>query len=133
MLFKFCSNYRTCWFLHTPLTPETYHIVNSDTLSLMKSDAYVINTARGPIVDEDALADAIADGHLAGAGLDATEIEPLPKRSPLWDQENIIITQHASALTPELYEGRRLVFINNLRRFVNDEPLEHICDKTAGY
>ena len=116
-----------------PYIPATHHMINAVRIRSMKRGSRIIVISRGGIVDEDALADAIADGHLAGAGLDATEIEPLPKGSPLWDQENIIITQHASALTPELYEGRRLVFINNLRRFVNDEPLEHICDKTAGY
>jgi len=109
-----------------PYIPDTHHVIGAQRIRSMKRGSRVIVISRGGIVDEDALADAIADGHLAGAGLDATEIEPLPKGSPLWDQEQIIITQHASALTPELYEGRRVVFIDNLRRFVNGEPLEHI-------
>jgi phosphoglycerate dehydrogenase-like enzyme len=116
-----------------PYIPATHHVIDAVRIRAMKRGSRIIVISRGGIVDEDALADAIADGHLAGAGLDATEIEPLPKGSTLWDQENMIITQHASALTPELYEGRRLVFIDNLRRFVNDEPLQHICDKSAGY
>ena len=82
---------------------------------------------------EDALAAALADGHLAGAGIDATEIEPLPADSPIWDQEYVIVSQHASALSPEMYEGRRVIFIENLRRFISGEPLQHVCDKAAGY
>ena len=80
--------------LHTPLTPETYHIVNSDTLSLMKSDAYVINTARGPIVDEDALLAALMDKKIAGAALDVFEQEPPDPDNPLLHLENVIVTPH---------------------------------------
>ncbi len=100
---------------------------------MMKPGARVIVISRGGIVEENALGEALKSGHLAGAGIDATEVEPLPKDSPLWDQENIILTQHASALTPELFEGRRLVFIDNLRRFIKGVPLQNICDKKLGY
>ena len=116
-----------------PYIAATHHLIDERRIRLMRRGARIIVISRGGIVVEDALAAALADGHLAGAGIDATEVEPLPADSPLWDQENIIITQHASALTPEMYEGRRQVFIENLRRFIAGEPLENVCDMQAGY
>ncbi len=84
-------------------------------------------------MDEAVLIDALRSGHLAGAGLDVTEIEPLPPESPLWELENVIISPHASAMSPEMYEGRRQIFIENLRRYLSGEALLYICDKKAGY
>ncbi|HJM53112.1 MAG TPA: C-terminal binding protein [Dehalococcoidia bacterium] len=80
--------------LHTPLTPETHHLVDSDTLALMKPDAYVINTSRGPIVDEDALLAALMDKKIAGAALDVFEQEPPDPDNPLLHLENVIVTPH---------------------------------------
>jgi D-3-phosphoglycerate dehydrogenase len=85
------SDYLT---LHTPLNPETRHIVNSDTLALMKPDAYVINTARGPIVDENALLAALMDKKIAGAALDVFEQEPPDADNPLLHLDNVIVTPH---------------------------------------
>ena len=116
-----------------PLIPATRGLIDARRLALMKPGSYVVIISRGGIVEEAALSDALASSHLAGAGIDATEIEPLPQGSPLWDLENVMITQHASALSPELYEGRRQVFKDNLAKFLNGEPLEHVCDKSAGY
>ena len=80
--------------LHVPLTAETHHIVNSDTLNLMKPDSYVINTARGPVVDEDALLAALMDKKIAGAALDVFEQEPPDPDNPLLHMENVIVTPH---------------------------------------
>lgn len=80
--------------LHVPLTAETHHIVNSDTLHLMKPDSYVINTARGPVVDEDALLAALMDKKIAGAALDVFEQEPPDPDNPLLHMENVIVTPH---------------------------------------
>jgi len=80
--------------LHTPLNPETHHLVNSETLALMKPDSYVINTSRGPVVDEDALLAALMDGKIAGAALDVFEQEPPDPDNPLLHLENVIVTPH---------------------------------------
>ena len=80
--------------LHTPLTNETRHLINSEALSKMKPTAVLINTARGPIVDLDALYEALKQNRIFGAGLDVTEPEPLPPDSPLLTLDNIVITPH---------------------------------------
>ena len=80
--------------LHTPLTNETRHLINSEALSKMKPTAVLINTARGPIVDPDALYEALKHNRIFGAGLDVTEPEPLPADSPLLTLDNIVITPH---------------------------------------
>jgi D-2-hydroxyacid dehydrogenase (NADP+) len=82
-----------------PHTPETEGMFSTPEFDLMRSDAYLVNVARGPIVDEDALADAIDAGDIAGAGLDVFEEEPLPEDSPLWDFEEVIISPHRASAT----------------------------------
>jgi glyoxylate reductase len=89
--------------IHTPLTPETHHLIDADALARMKPTAILVNTARGPIVDQDALAEALREGRLAGAGLDVTTPEPLPEGHPVWTAPRIVITSH-SADTPEMTE-----------------------------
>ena len=81
--------------IHTPLLPATRHLFNADVFRKMKPTAYLINTARGPIVDEAALAAALDQGHIAGAALDVMEQEP-PGSSPLFGRDNIIVTPHTS-------------------------------------
>ena len=80
--------------LHCPLTPETQHLINSRTLSLMKTDALLINTGRGPLIDDAALATALNEGTIAGAGLDVLSIEPPPAGNPLFSARNCLITPH---------------------------------------
>ena len=116
-----------------PIIDETRHSINSRRMELMPKGSYIVVISRGGIVDENALASAINSGRLAGAGIDATEVEPLPQDSPLWDLDEVFISPHASALTPALYEGRRRVFRNNLRRFLAGAPLKGMCDQTLGY
>jgi D-3-phosphoglycerate dehydrogenase / 2-oxoglutarate reductase len=86
--------------IHTPLLPATRHLFNADVFRRMKPTAYLINTARGPIVDEAALAAALDQGHLAGAALDVMEQEP-PSGSPLFGRDNVIITPHTSFYSEE--------------------------------
>ena len=122
------------WFVVTaPLTAQSRGLIDRRRIGLMKPTASVIVISRGGIVDEDALTDALRQGRLAGAGIDATAIEPLPQESPLWDLDNLILSPHASALTPQMYEGRRQIFRENLRRFLSNQPFLYVCDKRAGF
>lgn len=85
--------------LSCPLTPDTTHLINADTLALVSSDAYLVNVARGPVVDEPALIDALADKRLAGAALDVFEVEPLPLDSPLRSLPNVVLGAHNGSNT----------------------------------
>jgi len=87
--------------LHTPLTPETRHLIGAAELRAMKPTAVLINTARGPVVDEAALVEALASGGIAGAGLDVFEEEPLPADSPLCRLGNVVLTPHVASVSPE--------------------------------
>lgn len=112
----------------TPLTDSTYHLINAERLSKMKKSAVLINISRGPVVDEAALIQALQRGEIAGAALDATEVEPLPDNSPLWDMNNVIITPHNSA-DSVLYMSRAMkIFLENLKRYENAEPLINEID-----
>jgi len=116
-----------------PVLDNTRNSIDARRIALMPEGSYVIVISRGEIVDEDAMCDALESGHLAGAALDATAVEPLAENSRLWSLENVILTPHSSALTPELYEMRRQAFKSNLRKFSTGESLENVCDKTAGF
>ncbi len=87
--------------LHTPLTPETRHLIGAAELKAMKPTAVLINTARGPVVDEAALVEALAGGEIAAAGLDVFEEEPLAADSPLCRLENVLLTPHVASISPE--------------------------------
>jgi len=82
--------------IHVPLGPQTHHLFNAQTIAQMKKGAYLINCARGPIIDEQALVDSLRDSHLAGAGLDVFSKEPLPMDHPLRSFPRVIITPHAA-------------------------------------
>jgi D-3-phosphoglycerate dehydrogenase len=82
--------------LHSPLLESTYHIVNADFLAKMKPTAYIINAARGPLIDEDALLAAVRAGTIAGAGLDVLAVEPIDPNSPLLKEDRILVTPHAA-------------------------------------
>jgi phosphoglycerate dehydrogenase-like enzyme len=114
------------------LTPETYHLISDEELSLMKSTAYIHNVTRGGVIDQDALLRALQTGQIAGAGLDVTEPEPLPPGHPLWKLPNVLITPHASGHSP--HSGARMFDLlkENLRRFGAGEPLLNVVDKRAG-
>ncbi len=116
-----------------PLTPETHHLFNADRLQNMKPGAWLINIARGAVVDEAALIAALQAGQLGGAALDVTEEEPLPPDSPLWDLPNVILTPHNSWSTPYLEERQKELFLENLSRYLAGEPLRNVVDKQLGY
>jgi len=99
----------------------------------MKADAYLINVGRGPLVDEAALIDVLKDHKIAGAALDVFTEEPLPKDSPFWDLENVLITPHTAAVTDRLWERHYQLIGENLRRFLDGKPLLNLIDKRRGY
>ncbi len=89
--------------IHTPLLPDTHHMINAAMIALMKPTAYLINTSRGPVVDEAALIAALQGGKIAGAGLDVFEVEPLPKDSPLMAMENVVLVPHTASYADETF------------------------------
>ncbi|HVL25325.1 MAG TPA: D-2-hydroxyacid dehydrogenase [Thermomicrobiales bacterium] len=116
-----------------PLTAETRHLLDASKLAKMKKDAYLVVVSRGGIVVEEALADALRSGHLAGAAIDVVENEPMDKDHPLWDVPRLIITPHMAGASAR--KERRVVeiFCENLVRFQNGEPLQNEVDKARGY
>ena len=115
-----------------PLTAESRGMIGMEQLKRMKNSAYLINIARGGIVDQNALVDALRTGMIAGAALDVFKSEPLPPEDPLWDFDNVIITPH-SAPGSKYYMDRAVeVVTENIRRYLNDEPILYEVDKTAG-
>jgi phosphoglycerate dehydrogenase-like enzyme len=116
-----------------PLTQETYHLINAENLSLMKPTAYLINVARGKIVDERALIEVLKAEKIAGAGLDVTEVEPLPKDSPLWDMHSVLLTPHTAGGSQHRSRRAAEFFCENLKRYINGEPLKNIVDKQLGF
>jgi len=119
--------------LALPLTPTTTHLIGEAELQAMRPGAYLVNIARGPIVDEAALAQAMREGRIAGAGLDVFEVEPLPPDSPLWDMDNVLISPHIAGHSPLYNERAATLFAENLRRYLAGEPLLNLVDKRAGY
>ena len=116
-----------------PLTPATRGAVSREVLARMKPTAWLINIARGPIVDEGALAKALADGRLGGAALDTFVKEPLPSDSPLWKLDNVIITPHTSNSSPKVRERTLALFVENVRRYKAGERLLNEVDFERGY
>jgi D-2-hydroxyacid dehydrogenase (NADP+) len=115
---------RADWLvIAAPLTAETRKLVNAEVLSRLRPQARVINVARGEIVDEQALTEALRSGRLAGAYLDVFEQEPLPPESPLWDMPNVIVTPHNSSASLGNDERVYEIFIDNLGRYLRGETL----------
>lgn len=109
--------------LHIPLTPDTRHLLNAKTMGTMKHGAVLINTARGELVDERALFDALSAGRIRAAGIDVFELEPAAADSPLLSLPNVVATPHIAWLTPETLERSISVIIENCRRLRDGEPL----------
>ncbi|WP_248895357.1 D-2-hydroxyacid dehydrogenase [Haloplanus halobius] len=109
--------------LAVPLTEDTRGLIDAAVFDAMREDAYLVNVARGPVVDQDALVDAIQGESIAGAALDVFETEPLPPESPLWDHGEVIVTPHAAAFTDEYYERVATIVRENIRRLDADESL----------
>ncbi|HBK85272.1 MAG TPA: D-2-hydroxyacid dehydrogenase [Firmicutes bacterium] len=119
--------------LATPLTPETKHLIGKPELTLCKPSAVLINIARGPVIDEQALIDALQNGIISAAGLDVFDKEPLAINSPLWDMPQVIITPHMAGHMPDYDDNVIAIFLENLRRYQTKQPLINVVDKQAGY
>jgi phosphoglycerate dehydrogenase-like enzyme len=120
-------------FVAAPATKETHNLISSTRIQRMKRGSFFIAVSRGTLFDNAALADALASGHLAGAGLDVTEPEPLPAGHPLWKQQNIVITPHVAGRSDGESARYLALYKENLRRFSRGEPLLHVVDKQKGY
>jgi phosphoglycerate dehydrogenase-like enzyme len=107
--------------------------MNAARLGKMKPDAYLINVARGPLIDEPALLDALQKHRIGGAALDVFNEEPLPATSPFWSLDNLLITPHTAAVTERLWERHYRLIVDNMKRFLAGEPLMNQVDKKRGY
>jgi phosphoglycerate dehydrogenase-like enzyme len=116
-----------------PLTPRTAGLFDAAMLSKIKPGAYIYNIGRGSIIDSDALIEALKSGHLAGAGLDVTDPEPLPADSPLWEMERVIITAHTSGRSPRRWERTLAIFEANIAAALAEQPMINVVDHVAGY
>lgn len=116
-----------------PLNDSTHKVVSERVLRAMPKGGYLINVARGQVVDEPALIAALQDGHLAGAGVDVTYEEPLPSSSPLWSLPNVIITPHVGAQAASRVDDSTRLAIQNLNRYFANQPLVNIVDKRLGF
>jgi len=116
-----------------PLTEKTTGLFGSRFFEAMKESAYFINIARGKSVVTEELLRALESGHLAGAGLDVTDPEPLPKEHPLWTQPRVIITPHVAYRSEQLRERNILLALENLKRFIAGEPIYSVVNIKRGY
>ena len=118
-----------------PDTAETKGILSRERIALFPEGAYVVNVGRGSAIDEDALADSLENGHLAGAALDVFVKEPLPAESRLWKTENLLITPHVAGNLTLGYTLDRNVemFCEDLINYAEGHPLKHVIDKKLGY
>jgi glyoxylate reductase len=111
--------------IHTPLTEETRHLIDADALAQMKPTAILVNTSRGPVVDQVALADALAQGVIAGAALDVTDPEPLPTDDPLHRAPHLIVVPHIGSATQEAREQMTARAVDNLLAALDGETMPY--------
>jgi D-2-hydroxyacid dehydrogenase (NADP+) len=116
-----------------PYTKETHHMIGRRELASMKQTAILINIARGEVVDEPALMDALSKRKIAGAGLDVFEQEPLSAESRFWDMENVILTPHIAGSMSDYFRKVGEIFRRNLNRYLNHKPLLNLFDRRLGY
>ena len=116
-----------------PFSEKTRGLVNADVLSACKPTAYLIDVSRGGIVDHVALIKSLNEHKLAGAALDVFPEEPLPKKSPLWEMPNVIITPHIAGISAHYDERAMSLFAENLSRYIADLPLYNVFDFKKGY
>lgn len=120
--------------LAAPSTGETKSMIGASELAAMKRTAWLVNIARGDIIDDDALIAALKAGQIGGAFLDPTSPEPLPPEHPLWKAPNCIITMHLSGRSQtRMFERAGALFLRNLAAFMNDRAMENVADLVAGY
>jgi phosphoglycerate dehydrogenase-like enzyme len=109
--------------LAAPETPDTHHMFNRDTFAAMKRGAYFCNVARGPLVDEAALIEALTSGQLAAASIDVATVEPLPPGDPLWTAPNLAISPHSAASVEKYFQNVWALFRDNMERYLKGETL----------
>jgi glyoxylate reductase len=115
--------------LHCPLTDQTRGLIDADALRRMRDDAYLVNTARGPIVDTDALGQALEKSWIAGAALDVTDPEPLPADHPLLDAPNLVVAPHLGSASHETRAEMADIAVDNLLAGLRGEPLPHQANR----
>ena len=116
-----------------PITAQTRGMIGPDELALLKQDAFFIVISRGGIIDEPTLIRMLEEGKLAGAALDVAATEPLPADDPLWDAPNLFITPHSSPSSVQTTSNVRRIMSDNLKRYLNDEPLQNTVGIERGY
>lgn len=109
--------------IHSPLTPQTQGLINADTLAKMKPSAFLLNTARGPIIEEADLANALNEGKIAGAGLDVLSVEPPSPDNPLLSARNCVITPHIAWATKEARSRLMGITVDNLKAYMEGNPV----------
>lgn len=119
--------------LAIPLTKETEKLIGEAELRAMRPNAYLVNIARGRVIDETVLIRALKEGWIAGAGLDVTEEEPLPPDSPLYSMPNVILTPHISGVSVHYDQRLTALFADNLRRYRTGQPLRNLYEQSRGY
>jgi phosphoglycerate dehydrogenase-like enzyme len=119
--------------LCVPHTPETEKMMGTEEFDAMKDGAFLINIARGMVVDEPALVEALHSGHLSGAALDVFAEEPLPPSSPLWEMENVLVSPHSASTSDRENERLTALFCDNLRRFLGEQPLHNVLNPERYY
>jgi len=120
-------------FVSAPHTPVSHKMMGAQQFDLMKKGSYFIAVSRGGLYDMDGLVKALESNHLAGAGVDVTDPEPLPKGHPLWKFENVIITPHVAGQSDKIDDRIANIVKENIRRFVEGKPLINVVDKEKGY
>jgi phosphoglycerate dehydrogenase-like enzyme len=119
--------------LCVPHTSETVGMLGAAEIASIKPGAVLINIARGSVVDEPALIEALRSGRLRGAALDVVPREPLAADSPLWDMPNVLITPHSMSTGVDENDRLTTLFCDNLRRYLAEQPLHNLIDKVRGY
>lgn len=133
-LHNFLSQDLDILLISVPLTPQTHHLISKAEFEVLaKRRTFVSNVARGPVIDQPALVDALKKGHIRGAAVDVTDPEPLPADDPLWDAPNVVITPHVSALSAQTLERIFQVIEANLERKEKGERLINIVNRKRGY
>lgn len=115
--------------LHCPLTDKTRKLINRETISKMKKTAYIINTSRGAVIDEDALAEALCSGKIAGAGIDVLDGEPMREDHPFFDAPNCIITPHIAWASIEARQRLVNIVYDNLKAYIDGSPINNVAKK----
>ncbi len=119
--------------LAAPETPATRQLITRERLARLPAHGFLVNIARGSLVDELALAEALRERKIAGAALDVAQREPLPADSPLWDLDNLLLTPHTAAAAEKLWSRHAELLLENLRRWFAGEPLLNRVDRQRGY